>query len=318
MRHFRFLPLSLCLLLAACGGDELLLHFDTPVHADAGGIHPALQRSLEQALADQLFGSEQFDLKLLSDQQSVRVRFSGEPLDAARRQSLQDYFAARLDARKQWSGKMSLLIQPERLDEHLNNSGGAFLNDEQREQLRKKAEGMRPQFGTTLAFSGEVELVYEKREQPFVLATSTDKAFCQISAALEKPLPQLSYRLQTAADPRLDSLFQLMGQVVPISIPHHLRFADTELQTSIDNGSLAYVLRADPLRAENGGERSRYMVFEFGSVGEVTHMSGQVSSMEHYERDCLERVIQAGRPFTYFYGKSLDRLQSVEYRFKES
>ncbi|MWV14677.1 hypothetical protein F3I16_01355 [Pseudomonas sp. L-22-4S-12] len=318
MRRLRLLFLPLCLLLTACDRDELVLHFDTPISTLTGGIEPALRESLEQALQEQHFDAEQFDLELLENEQSLRVSFA-EPLDAARRQAVQGYFAGRLEARKQWSGKLTLEIQPERLDEHLAQTTGGLLAKEQREQLRKRAEAMRRQFESQLTFHGEAELVYSAREQDFPLATSSDETFCQLSAILDKPLPEISYRLQAGGnDVLLNDFFQMVGRIAPISIPHRMQFADANLQAIMDAAAVSYVLRPIPW-AKEGDKRLRMMTFQFGSVGMVTHMDGMVTgSLERYERECLQRIIDAGRPFTYFYGKTLDRMHTVDYFFQEA
>jgi hypothetical protein len=313
MRRSYFLPLSLCLLLAACGGDDLVLRFDTPVEAASGGLDPALRESLALALAERQFDEEQFRIELLDDKQSVRVVFADDPLPAERRQALRDLFDQRLEARRNWSGGMTLEIQPERFDQQLRSGTGILLAAPEREKFRRKVEGMRREFASELNFTGDIQLTYQPREQTFALATSTDEIFCQTSATLGKPLPELRYQLQGAA--ALGGLLQMMNQMAPLTIPHRLRFADQEMQASIDGERFA-----TSLQAWRGAEdsRMREMVFNFGSIGSVQHINGTVySSLDDREQECLARIIAAGRPFTFFYGRTLDRLQAVEYRFGE-
>src|SRR5690606_24234441 len=91
-----------------------------------------------------------------------------------------------------------------------------------------------------------------------------------------------------------------------------LSFGDIDLAEGVAAKRFSYELGSSGLSS-----RVDQLVFSFGGLGQVQHQGGKVSgeSLEQLESACLTRIIGAGRPFSFHFGRSLDRLVAVEYRF---
>lgn len=302
LRHL--LLLGSLALVSACKEERLLLRFDEPVDALLGidaDYKQAILRGLDEAGVD----SGQASLSVREGGRVVAVSLPDSALDRERQLSLTHYFDQLVSDRTH-AGTVRLRI---------HNEAPADAEDsppsEIQQMLREKASKMRPLFTSAIGGIGEPQVSYrESGRQTFAFVPETSPVFCQLTISLKQPLPQIDHQLSLPGSP-LSALLSLQS----FRLPSTLSFGDIDLAEGVAAKRFSYELGSSGLSS-----RVDQLVFSFGGLGQVQHQGGKVSgeSLEQLESACLTRIIDAGRPFSFHFGRSLDRLVAVEYRLADA
>lgn len=315
MRSPAVLLLTLSLLLGGCDKDSLTLRFNGNV-ADASGS--ALDPAYAQAVLD-ILQRERFDLAAinltLEGDSGIDVGFGEKPLSAQQRQRLQAIFGEVLEARGAWSNKLQLSIQDDKLDGSAINALGSLMTEPMREQWRKQLEQLPRHYPSELGLGAPISLEFSNWQGIPDFGWVEVDADCKVLASLSEPLPNLTYQLIPDGAPESMTAGMLSGMTQ--AIPSKLSFADPALQKQIDDLQPTYRL-----------QRSKYMdtavegydeiLFDFGSQGKVGLLDRRpLEPVDGLNASCERSVMAVGRPFAFFYGASIDRLESVEYSFSE-
>lgn len=306
MRLHHLLLLGSLALLSACKEERLLLRFDEPVDALLGidaDYKQAILRGLDEAGVD----SGQASLSVREGGLVVAVSLPDSALDQERQQSLARYFDRRISDRSH-AGTVRLRIHSEAPVDAEDS-----LPSEIQQMLREKASKMRPLFTSAIESLSEPDVSYwesGRQTLPSLLLPQTSPVFCQLTVGLKQPLPQIDHQLSLPGSP-LNALLGLGS----FRLPSTLSVGDIDLAEGVAAKRFNY-----ELQSSGPSSRVDQLVFSFGDLGQVQHQNGRVSgeSLEQLESACLTRIIDAGRPFSFHFGRSLDRLVAVEYRLADA
>ena len=99
-------------------------------------------------------------------------------------------------------------------------------------------------------------------------------------------------------------------------VPVELNFTQAEMQAYWQQGQLlpSTELSGGPNNLNNR-KGVELMELQLGSLGKITHTGKQVSYYQHQslKKRCLNQAAELGRPFTFFVGDSLDRLEQFTF-----
>lgn len=302
--------LALFLFLGGCSEEQLVLRFSHYLQSVDGELDPVYRKVILDALQAQQIERDSVDLELLGDGSSVGVSLP-EPLTQVQRERLQSFFTQLLADRSGWAPELRLDIQSDKVDEQQIDAAGIPISAEIKAQIQAKAREMQPHYETRLALR-DVNLAFHANAGGSEDYASKVLARCQVVAALSNPVPALGYKLVTPgfSAQAYDDFYTLF----PLRIPSELSFADESLQRAVSEGRVSYSFQHSglPKHAEHLRDQ---LVFDFGDVGEVMQLNGEaIGSLEEEQAKCEQRVAEVGRPFSFYYGKGLDRLVKVQFR----
>lgn len=281
MNDRRIMLLGTLALLGACKEERLVLHFEQPV-ASGWGLDSQYQQAILDGLQNAGIDSSQATLDTRDNGKAVAVSF---PEDALSQQQQ----------------------EPEVV------KGDPFADTIR--MLQAKANTMRPQFTSRIEYFDTPRLMYQEREAPGVRLYQSSPVHCQVTLGLEKPLPQIHYQLNAPGERgSVDMLNQFLA-TQSFRLPSSVSIGNSDLDQAVTEGHYRYKLITSANARANQADE---LVFFFGELGLVDHRGGLTTTdLGTFEASCLKRVIAAGRPFTFHYGNSLDRLVAVDYLFSE-
>lgn len=302
----RIMLLGTLALLGACKEERLVLHFEQSV-SSGWGLDSQYQQAILDGLENAGIDSSQATLSTRDNGNAVAVSFPKDALDQQRQANLTTYFDDLLKARAE-AQQVRLRIKQQ---EPEVVKGDPFADTIR--MLQAKANKMRPQFTSRIEYFDTPRLMYQEREAPGVRLYQSSPVHCQITLGLEKPLPQIHYQLNAPGESgSVDMLNQFLA-TQSFRLPSSVSIGNSDLDQAVAKGHYRYKLISSPNARSNQADK---LVFFFGELGLVEHRGGLTTTdLGKFESNCLKRVISTGRPFTFHYGNSLDRLVAVEYLF---
>lgn len=315
MRLPAMLLLSLGLLLGGCDKDSLTLRFNGNI-TDASGseLDPAYAQAVLDILQRERFDLATINLALEGDS-GIDVGFGEKPLSTQQRQRLQAIFGEVLEARGAWSNQLQLDIQEDKLDGSAINALGGLMTEPMREHWRKQLEQLPRHYPSQLGLGAPISLEFSNWQGIPDFGWVEVDADCKVLATLSEPLPNLTYQLISDGAPESMTMGMLSGMTQ--SVPSQLSFADPALQKLIDDLQPTYRLQRSKYM-DSSVEGYDEILFDFGSQGKVELLDRRpLKPVDGLKAACERSIMAAGRPFAFFYGASIDRLESVEYSFSE-
>lgn len=304
----RIMLLGTLALLGACKEERLVLHFEQPV-SSGWRLDSQYQQAILDGLENAGIDSSQATLSTRDNGKAVAVSFPKDVLGQQQQASLTTYFNDLLKARAE-AQQVRLRIkqqEPELVE-------GNPLADTIR-MLQEKANKMRPLFNSRIEYFDTPRLTYEEHEEPVVRLYQSSPVHCQITLGLEKPLPQIDYQMNIPGETRNARTLNQFLAVQSFRLPSSVSIGNSDLDQAVTEGRYRYELITSPNARSNQADE---LVFFFGELGLVEHWGGLTTNdLAKFESNCRKRVIAAGRPFTFHFGNSLDRLVAADYLFSE-
>lgn len=307
MHVHRIMLLGLLALLGACKEERLVLHFEQPV-TSSWGIDAAYEHAILDGLKNAGIDSSQAALSTRDSGKVVAVSFPEDALSQQQQASLITYFNDVLDARTE-AQQVRLQIKQQSLEQ----AEGSPLFDATH-ILQEKANKMRPLFTSRISYFDTPSLTYLDQEKSGKSLYS--RVRCEVTLVLENTLPQIDYYPNFLGESnRTNRVNQLLEELVSFRLPSSMTIGRSDLNHAVTEGHYEYRLITSPNTRNKQADK---LVFFFGELGDVAHFYGTTTTdLGEFESACMDRVIAAGRPFTFHYGHSLDRLVAVEYLFGE-
>lgn len=304
----RIMLLGSLALLGACKEERLVLHFEQPV-TSGWGIDAAYEHAILGGLKNAGIDSSQATLSTRDSGKVVAVSFPEDALGQQQQASLTTYFNDLLKARTE-AQQVRLHIKQQEPEQ----AEGDPLSDTAR-MLQEKANKMRPIFTSRISAFDTPRLTYQEQEKPGIRLYESSPVRCQVTLGLESPLPHIDYQLNLPGESSSTSMLNQLLGLQSFRLPSSMSIGKSDLDQAVAEGHYAYKLITSPNARHKQADE---LVFFFGELGDVVHSGGATTTdLGKFESACLERVIAAGRPFTFHYGNSLDRLVGVDYLFSE-
>lgn len=300
----------LLMLLTGCKQTYLTLHFqDTVGNPKQAQIVPYFAETITQMAAG--IGIEPDHIGLEMDRKDDKTLHIS--LDSAvpetQRQRLQELFSEIVEARAAGTFEAVLEIAPET---------GKYTNPEYRKRAmalpRRISLALEPvKYADVLFHYSMEELISGK-----LSATGTpNEAFCQYQATLQAPGMPFSQMGSKAGSGPGDYNVYLEwkdNKREPAQFLFgNIRFANPTLnQMLFDNRiQLSAIKTSWGTREDRRADR---VGFSVGSLGLQYHEDGEISPLQHigFMGKCQGMAMDLGRPFTFYIGRSMDRLVSVE------
>ena len=309
MNVHRILLLGALILLGACKEERLVLHFEQPV-ASGWGLDSQYQQAILDGLQNAGIDSSQATLDTRDNGKAVAVSFPEDALSQQQQTSLTTYFDDLLKARAE-AQQVRLRIKQQ---EPEVVKGDPFADTIR--MLQAKANTMRLQFTSRIEYFDTPRLMYQEREAPGVRVYQSSPVHCQVTLGLEKPLPQIHYQLNAPGESGSVDMLNPFLATQSLRLPSSVSIGNSDLDKAVAEGHYRYKLITSANARANQADE---LVFFFGELGLIDHRGGLTTTdLGKFEANCLKRIMAAGRPFTFHYGNSLDRLIAVDYRFGET
>ncbi|RUR51301.1 hypothetical protein [Vreelandella populi] len=153
--------------------------------------------------------------------------------------------------------------------------------------------------------------------------TVESHASCSIAMLVEPKLPFQKLTLGGEAEEGFNQILvkKLSNSNTFREIPVDITTNSQKLQEALENNQVTMFINirdeyVNPIRAMLEGKGNRQQLeIDFGSIGAIRHEYGSLNrhQMSGLEKRCTNMAAAYGRPFTYQYGESLDRLESVSF-----
>lgn len=304
----RIMLLGTLALLGACKEERLVLHFEQPV-SSSWRLDSQYQQAILDGLENAGIDSSQATLSTRDNGKAVAVSFPKNALGQQQQASLNTYFN---DLLKAHAAAQQVRLRIKQQEPELVE-GDPLANTVR--MLQEKANKMRPLFTSRIEYFDTPRLTYEEREAPGVRLYQSSPVHCQVTLMLEKPLPQIDYQLNVPGESSSASMLNQFLAVQSFRLPSSVSIGNSDLDQAAAEGHYRYKFVTS---ANARSKQADELVFFFGELGLVEHRGGLTTDdLGKFESNCLKRVIAAGRPFTFHYGNSLDRLVAVDYSFGE-
>lgn len=304
--------LALCsvLLLGGCGDEAFMtVRFETKMGTARWGVDQysgdLINKGLEQRHIDPK--SLRFDVDA-EDEQRVHV-YLLQPLDAQQQSDLRGLFEEVVQARNAVTMDIEVTLQPTEAERKR-------LTPEQVKAL----QAMPPSFTLPARLGKEVSTV---AAMPGAWPGATmdiserveAEVSCQLYVNLQNYYPGMSDIYPAAGtDPQRVILefgeTSESGDVSDWTVSAYYRFKEASVQRQVDQGELKLV----PADEQNDGE-TLSIAFKLADLGEQRIMRAHQidASIRHLNFKCSAEEDKLGRPYTFFLGNGLDRVESVTY-----
>ncbi|MGC5699927.1 hypothetical protein J4P02_06940 [Pseudomonas sp. NFXW11] len=304
-RHLSIAGLLL-MLLTGCKQTYLSLHFQDEVgDPKQAKVVPYFAETITQMAAG--IGIEAADIGLEMDRQDDKTLHISldSRVPEAQRQRLLGLFEEIVEARAAGTFEAVLEIAPET---------GKYTSPE----YRKKAMALPRRFPLALEPVKYAEVLFhysmEELTSGKLSATGTpNEAFCQYPASLQAPgmlFSKLGSKAGSGAgdynvflewkDDKYGAAQYLFGNITFANPRLNQLLFDDRIKLSVSK--------------INWGRRADKIGFHVGSLGLQPHEDGAISPLQNigFMGRCESMAMDLGRPFTFYIGRSMDRLVSVE------
>ena len=177
-------------------------------------------------------------------------------------------------------------------------------------------------------------LYYASNRSPMAPGGLSHKTFCTVKFAFDPPL--------TAPNGDIDLWVAALSQLGPLSVPEEntkanlkasllvtaalarlesrdagqLTFGDANLSKALNDGKFTtHVNSRVDANDTSIDARATSVTLDFGSAGTAIQVGEFAFSSPEEEKRCENRVLSAGRPFTFFLGYTTDRIIGADYHF---
>lgn len=309
------LGVGLCVLLAVALFKEprvLLaeLQFQGGAHPryDATQLHEVYLQAVEQLLAAQQIDTQRLQVELAPQRSdTVVLRGAESALSPAQRQGLSSQLEAILQARKAVVSSVQLT---------LDYSHAKRLNKAGREVGPAPASVAaigRKSLTLWLDLPYEVSLntLVSDRERRHAFGgnrTVSGEVICQVDSFVQTALPFIITRFKADSAQLVGDMDILTHEQLTLRVPASLYFDDRDLRERLEAGGLKVSVGSE---MSYGKFRSSWLSIEFGSLGEHPYQPFDMADAgrQGVRELCSNFAYQAGRPFSFFYGVGLDRLE---------
>ncbi|WP_018915907.1 hypothetical protein [Vreelandella zhanjiangensis] len=310
-----WIPLSL--LLVGCNNELATLTFDHHVIDNSNDtLIQAYHNELNALISEH--GIDPEDIKITSSTRArrsivLKVPFFGGPDDSLIA-SLKEHLQSIVD-NKETALKVTFNLLPDKMSR---------ISSEEREEI----EALAQEYVVTLEIEEPVILTdYSLLDGANAVLSGSETveshASCSMAMLVE---PKLPFRQLTLGGETEEDFYQIFVRKLHVSntsrgIPVDITTNNQILQEAFENDEVAMFINVrdeyvNPVRALYEGTDTRQLLeIDFGSIGAIRHEYGSVNqySMSGLEKRCTNLAATYGRPFTYQYGESLDRLESVSF-----
>ncbi|QBF26250.1 hypothetical protein EXN22_11305 [Pseudomonas tructae] len=277
---------------------------------DSTLLHEGYQQAVQQVLASQQLDPQRLQVEL-DPQRSDTVVLRGDEsaLSPMQQQGLRSQLDTVLKARQSVVSSLQL---------ELDYSQARRLNAAGREMGPAPASITalgRQMLPLQFDFAPEVALdtLVSDSERRYAFAgnrTISGEVMCQVNAAIIARMPFMITRFQVDGAQLVGDMDMLTQDQVALRLPASLYFDDRDLRVRLEAGGPRVSLKS---QASYGKVRSSWLTFEFGSLGEHPYQPFDAADAGRagLREMCGNVAYQAGRPFSFFYGSGLDRLEAV-------
>ncbi|CAM0555894.1 hypothetical protein EHLJMEHL_00982 [Vreelandella titanicae] len=312
--RIKYLWLPLIFLLAGCDNEFATLEFNDRVNKTDNTLSQNYRDELTALISEQGINPEDIKIETHSNNNEsivLKAPFFRKPDDnqmAALRDALQDIID-----NKDTTLEVTFTI----LTDDLND-----LSPEDKEII----ETLEQEYTVDLEFKEPLIVVGQSFGDSLQAAFSQDgrtqsNASCSMVMTVEPALPFQELKLRGGSEDELEYIFikNVRGGYITHSVPVEITTRNQQLQEALENFDVAILtnIRSGELRRELGNARDgiQQLELDLGPMGTVRHENGAVSSSQMWslKNKCGNISLPYGRPFTYEYGESLDRLESVSF-----
>lgn len=308
--------LALALLITGCKEDFATLHFPESVKSDpASGpqytdtlVHEKYKKLIADAVSAKGIDPDAIVLERVKDQEKlILLRLTDSSLSDDQRTTLRSLFDEVTQSREKSSLRLSLDLEEEK---------GASPDREQARTI-DLAIDVHPKIEFTSRLAGIWGDGFDHMASAFKYGIA-DEVKCQLSADL---VPNPALRITTyqpsskSSENASATLLTDTGRPAKVNIQWH--FQDPALTKAIHSGRVVILPSTSTSNRKN---RTTWLevdqiALEFGSIGEQTIHPGQFGIMDQKTMEvlCAKKGEALGRPFSFYLGDSLDRLNRIEY-----
>lgn len=310
MKRLSLLLLPLILALTGCKEDFATLHFQDSVRSDpkAGPqfsdelVHEAYKQSIFQALSAQGLDPDAVALERdKKDDKVIHLRLVDYSLSPEQRGSLRALLEQVTSARN--ASSMKVRLELDTAHASVNPPGPSGLADS---------------IDATLEFAPEFDLMLARNQQDSMRAIVSHSAIegevsCKIAARLAPAtgLKLMAYETLDG-DQAFVSLLTRSGSIAKVPLKVH--FADPDLSRHIQQKTVvawpssSKITRPAPVPLDE-------LAIRIGSLGMQTLTTAQPfdTRKDELQALCDQKMQALGRPFTFHLGRTLDRLNRVDY-----
>ncbi|MCP6696395.1 hypothetical protein [Pseudomonas donghuensis] len=308
---------GLCVLLAvALLKDHKVvlaeLQFQGGAHPrhDTTQVHEGYLQAMQHVLAAQQLDVQQLQLELAPQRSdTLLLRGAENALAPAQRQGLNRQFEAILRARKAVVPSLQLTLdysQARRLNAAGQEIGQAPANVV---AMGRKVLALWFEFPSEVSLNTLVS-DSERRHAFAGSRTVNGEAICQVDSFVQTALPFIITRFKADGALLVGDMDILTHDQMALRVPASLYFDDRDLRVRLEAGGLKVSVDS---QMSYGKFRSSWLSIEFGSLGVHPYQPFDLADAgrEGLREMCSNFAYQAGRPFSFFYGVGLDRLETV-------
>lgn len=315
--HFtKYFLLALTLLLGGCKEDFMTLHFPDSVRSDpASGpqytdllVHEQYKKLIFDAISARGIDPDAVVLeRVKDDDKAILLRLTDGTFSDEQRNTLRSVFDEVITARKASSLELRLELAEEKGDAPDREQARAldFILD------------IQPEIELTSEFVAKLGDYFEPIASTVKYGIA-DEVKCQLSANLAPGSTLRITAYETASKGSENALMTLLTATErPAAVNAYWRFKDPTLMHAIQSGQVNVLPSTSTTTRDT---RKTWVIvdqiaLEFGSIGEQTIHPGQFGRMDQngMKKLCAKKGEALGRPFSFYLGDSLDRLNRVEY-----
>ncbi|QBF24946.1 hypothetical protein EXN22_04265 [Pseudomonas tructae] len=302
----KLLVLIPLILLGGCSEDFATLHFAQSVRTFYGDLAPQYGDDLYNAILALHIDPKDIEVELDHDHPQTIVISVSRSLDVTKRKALRDFFDEIPRARAATSWDVDVTLEPQALAPQF-------------QVWREPLEKIKGPVTLKLELGDRIEALSTASLQDRMLAASNKSEVssiitCHVLAKVSGGPFKLRSIVQIEEGPSERAQVVLeYDQMRYATVPARFDFKDPTLKQRIGNGQIK------AWQAQRTLQRNPYgpfeMAFEIGSLGKqsLNLNSGTDQRIGMAQDDCRELANRAGRPFSLFLGRGLDRLESVTY-----
>ncbi|MFJ2548806.1 hypothetical protein ACIOVF_20355 [Pseudomonas sp. NPDC087612] len=311
--------IGLCALLAVALFKEprvvlAQLQFQGGAHprGDAGQVHEVYRQAVEQLLATQHIDTQRLQIELDPQHSDTLVLRGPEPaLSAAQRQALAGQFDTILKARKAVVSSVQLQLdysQAKRL-----NAAGREIGPAPANVVAMGRKVIPLWFDLPYETSLDTRISDSERRHAFAGSRTVNaEVSCQLDSFVQSALPFVITGFKADSAQLEGGMDILTHDKLTLRVPASLYFDDRDLRERLEAGGLKVSMGS---QMSYGKFRSTWLTIEFGSLGEHPYQPFDMADAgrQGLREMCGDYAYQAGRPFSFYYGVGLDRLQKVSF-----
>lgn len=193
---------------------------------------------------------------------------------------------------------------------------------------REEIEALEQEYTVALEVEEPVILVDYGIQDGLRTAFSQDgtihsDARCSMAMTVEPALPFRKLTIRSKSEEAFEHMFvkKLNTSNSLREIPVEITTGNQKLLEALESNEVAMLVNIreeyiNPIRQHfEGRDDSQQLELDLGSMGTIRHEYGAVNRPQMWglEEKCTNIAVTYGRPFTYKYGESLDRLESVSF-----